>query len=137
MVVLCIKPGLLRGAGEATFLNAMWHGRPVIAADDGSAGEYIEDGVNGFVVPAADVEGLRQRIVELWKDDELCEQIGAAGRRLVEAEYTGRSWRERMMKLGMIVLDGDSNFTGSRYGEQSERQLRSANPQAIAPARDC
>ena len=37
LVALCIKPGLLRGAGEATFLNAMWHGRPVIVADDGSA----------------------------------------------------------------------------------------------------
>src|SRR5205085_3594277 len=64
MVVLCIKPGLLRGAGEATFLNAMWHGRPVVVADDGSASEYLDDGVNGFVLAAGDVDGLRRRIVQ-------------------------------------------------------------------------
>lgn len=114
LVVLCIKPGLLRGAGEATFLNAMWHGRPVLVADDGSAREYLEDGVTGCVVPAEDVEGLRQRIIELWQDDERCEGIGAAGRRLVEEEYTGRHWRERMMQLALDVTSDKEHAGFSR-----------------------
>ena len=102
IVVLCIKRGLLRGAGEATFLNAMWHGRPVVAADDGSASEYIEDGVSGFVTASGDVAALRRRILQLWYDDALCQRIGNAGRELVESAYTGDRWRKRMIALALL-----------------------------------
>lgn len=101
IVVLCIKPGLLRGAGEATFLNAMWHGRPVVVTDDGSAKEYLEDGVTGYVLAAEDEAGLRKRLLQLWDDERLCQRIGDAGRRLVEEEYTGQRWREHMMELAL------------------------------------
>jgi hypothetical protein len=120
LFVMCIKPGLLRGAGEATFLNAMWHGRPVVVADDGSAAEYIDDGVNGFVVAAEDVTGLRRRILSLWDNEELCERIGDCARQTVAAEYTGRRWRERMIKLALVVLNDQRLLPGISARETTE-----------------
>jgi hypothetical protein len=122
LVVLCVNPGILRGAGEATFLNALWHRRPVVVADDGSAGEYIEDGVTGFVVGAGDVEGVRRRAIQLWNEDELRERIGRAGRQLVEMEYTGKRWRERMLRLALLLF----RVEPTRAKPQAAREARSA-----------
>jgi glycosyltransferase involved in cell wall biosynthesis len=103
LVVVPLKKGLLRGAGEATFLNAMWHGKPVVAADDVSAGDYIEDGHTGLVVPAGDADALHARIVELWEDPRRCREIGRAGREVVEATYTDGHWRQRIYKLALVL----------------------------------
>ncbi len=48
----------LRGGGETNFCNAMWHGKPVIAADSISAKDYIVEGETGYIVPAGDWEAL-------------------------------------------------------------------------------
>jgi hypothetical protein len=109
LVVVSLKPGLLRGAGEATFLNALWHGKPVIAADDVSAGDYIEEGSTGFVVPAGDAVALRARVVELWADPRLCREISRAGRQLVESGYTDDHWRQRIYKLALVLHRADSD----------------------------
>jgi glycosyltransferase involved in cell wall biosynthesis len=103
LVVVPLKKGLLRGAGEATFLNAMWHSKPVVVADDVSAGDYIEDRRTGFVVPAGDEDALHARIVELWEDPRRCREIGRAGREVVESAYTDGHWRQRIYKLALVL----------------------------------
>src|SRR5262245_50899966 len=48
IVVVPIRAGLPRGAGEATVCEAMWYEKPVIAANDTSLMVYIEEGVTGY-----------------------------------------------------------------------------------------
>lgn len=104
MVALCLKKGMIRGSGEATFLNAMWHGKPVVVADDVSARDYIEDGVDGFVVPAGSVEQTRRRILELWNDPALTARMGEAGRKKVASRYTHDQYKARMHALALLVF---------------------------------
>lgn len=64
-----------RTAGHQTMLNAMYFGKPVIMADVESAEDYIEDGINGYVVPAEDLGAFAAATRKLWEDRELREQF--------------------------------------------------------------
>jgi hypothetical protein len=101
--VVCLRKGILRGAGEASFLNAMWHRKPTLVADDVSAADYIEDGVDGYVVAAGDVPALRRRILEVWNDPERAAAMGQAGFDKVRQLYTHEHWKNRMLKLAYVV----------------------------------
>jgi glycosyltransferase involved in cell wall biosynthesis len=66
-------------------LEAMEHGRPVVATSFGGSPEVVEDGVSGFVVNPFDTQALAERIGRLLADGELSRRMGAAGRaRLLE-----------------------------------------------------
>jgi glycosyltransferase involved in cell wall biosynthesis len=75
--VLALKKDLLRSSGHQTFLNAMAMGKPVIVTDLKSAQDYIENGVDGFLVPPSDSKRLREVIVTLNNNNpELAKRIG-------------------------------------------------------------
>lgn len=105
MLALCVKGDIIRAAGEPTMLNAMWHGKPVVVADNISASDYIEDGVDGFIVPAGSAEQMRRRILEVWHDPVLAARLGEAGRRKVNSLYTHYQWKARMQALAMLVFE--------------------------------
>lgn len=67
--------GLLPSTCPETFgivvIEAMSLGRPVIASRIGGLSDVINDGENGFLVPAGDVAALRQAIQRLLDDPEL------------------------------------------------------------------
>jgi len=63
--VVPLASGLLRSAGQQTFLNAMWLGKPTIVTDIEGASDYINDGEDGFLVPPRDPLALRDAIETL------------------------------------------------------------------------
>ncbi len=84
MVVLPMRRGKLRSAGQQTFLNAMAMGKPVVVADDKGARDYIDSGNDGIVVPSGDVEAMRSAIKSLLDDPEYAHQMGARARAACE-----------------------------------------------------
>lgn len=62
--------------------------KPVVATRVGGIPEVVKDDINGYLVEAADIEGLADRVTRLIADPALRHRLGAAGRALVEAEYT-------------------------------------------------
>ena len=72
-------------------IEAMCSGLPVVGTTAGGTKEWIEDGVNGFLVRAGDVQGLTAAIGRLINDRELRERMGQASldRSL---RYRGRTW---------------------------------------------
>ncbi len=65
-------------------MEAMHAGVPVVAADVGSINEIIEDGVNGRLVPAGDVNRLVTALRQLADDHEARRRLVAAGRGTAE-----------------------------------------------------
>src|SRR5207302_1116688 len=61
-------------------LEAMAHGRPVVASAVGGIPELVEDGVTGYLVEPGDVAGLRAAIERLLADPALRRRLGRAGR---------------------------------------------------------
>jgi glycosyltransferase involved in cell wall biosynthesis len=66
-------------------LEAMAHGRPVVATAVGGIPELIEDGVTGLLVAPGDVAGLRASLERLLADPVLRRRLGRAARERVSA----------------------------------------------------
>ena len=84
-----VLPSFAEGL-PVVLMEAMASARPVIATQVGGVSELVEDGINGFVVPAGDAETLAERIGRLADDPALRARMGAAGRSKVRAEFDVR-----------------------------------------------
>ncbi len=82
-----VFPTLSDGFGMVV-TEAMSQGTPVITTPNGCGGDLIIDGENGWLVPAADSEALRQKILNIIADPSILEQVGKAALKTAES----RSW---------------------------------------------
>jgi glycosyltransferase involved in cell wall biosynthesis len=62
--------------------------KPVVATAVGGLPEVVEDGRTGFVVPPRDEKALAHAILRLLRDPALRRELGAAGRRKLEREWS-------------------------------------------------
>lgn len=84
-VVVC--PSLREGFGMAA-LEALAHGRPVVASATGGLLDIVEDGVTGIHVPPGDATALRAALERLLGDAALRERMGAAARARVAERFS-------------------------------------------------
>ncbi len=69
--------------------EALMHGVPVVTTANAGAADLIENGANGWVVPAADVEALGERLA--WCESHL-DQLRAMRRRVSDSPGAHRTW---------------------------------------------
>ena len=74
-------------------------GRALVAARTGVVPEILHDGDDALLVPAGEPAALAEAIARLAGDVSLRDRLGAAGRRLVEREYSGARVAERLESL--------------------------------------
>jgi glycosyltransferase involved in cell wall biosynthesis len=59
-----------------------------VAFDVPGCREIVRDGINGFLVPFGDETTLELALIKLIQDSKLCAEMGKAGRKIVEAEFS-------------------------------------------------
>jgi glycosyltransferase involved in cell wall biosynthesis len=84
-VVAC--PSHREGFGVAC-LEAMAHGRPVVATGVGGLRDLVVDGETGLVVPRRDPGALREALGRLLADPDLRRRLGAAGRERAREHFS-------------------------------------------------
>ena len=89
-----------------SILEAMRGGLPVVASDVGGVSEGILDGTTGFLVPRGDVTAFRDRLDCLLRQPAVRRQMGAAGRRRYEAEFTLDTMTRETVAVYRRVLHG-------------------------------
>jgi glycosyltransferase involved in cell wall biosynthesis len=82
-----------------TVLEAMAHGRPVVATPVGGTPEVVADGETGLLVPPRDPEALAAALRRLLADPDLRRRMGEAGRRRVAEQFTADRMAERVLEL--------------------------------------
>ena len=82
--------------------EAAAHGKPVVAFDVGGVREWLEDGVNGFLVPENNTALLAEKLALLQRDPALRLRMGAAGRRLARERFSA----ERFLQSFRTLLNG-------------------------------
>lgn len=92
-----VQPSVTEGFG-IEILEAMAHGRAVIASKGAGAAEVVEDGVTGFVVPPRDPAALLERIAWLEKNPDAAASFGVAGREKA-ARFTWDKIRAQYVKV--------------------------------------
>jgi glycosyltransferase involved in cell wall biosynthesis len=89
VVVVPLRAGIERSAGQQTYLNAMALGKVVITTDSPGARDYIEDGSTGLIVPPGDERSLAaalHRALDPSRRREM-EEIGARARAVVRSRF--------------------------------------------------
>jgi glycosyltransferase involved in cell wall biosynthesis len=82
-----VLPSALEGL-PITLLEAMSHGRPCLASDISPHQGLIQDGKNGFLHRASDLEHLRERLAEIiYAAPGDLSRVGTAARTTVANEY--------------------------------------------------
>ena len=94
-VVVC--PSRREGFGM-TCLEAMAHGKPVVASAVGGLVDLVVDGETGVLVPARNPDALRSALQSLLGDRELRRRLGAAGRRRA-ASFAWENVIPRLLRL--------------------------------------
>jgi glycogen(starch) synthase len=80
-------------------LEAMAHGRAVVATRAGGIPDKVADGVTGLLVAPADRSGLAAALAALASDRARREAMGAAGRRRVESDFSSAVLVDRTLAL--------------------------------------
>ena len=88
-------PSSYEGLG-IVYLEAMKHGKPVIATKNGGTNDIITHGKNGYLVEHCNVSELTSRLQYLSKKIELRQQMGEQSRQMAQNHPT---WRESMSEV--------------------------------------
>lgn len=87
-------------------IEAMTMGLPVIVSEAGAMGEVIEDGINGFLVPAHDAPVLTERMRYLVEHPAEAVAMGKRARDLALRRFTLDQQVETFARLYREVRDG-------------------------------
>lgn len=93
-----VYPSLHEGSALAIY-EALACGLPVITTPN--SGSVVQDGIQGYIVPIRDVERLKEKILLLYENRELRQEMSRRARLRAE-EFTWAAYRQR---LGGILLN--------------------------------
>ncbi|HZJ14348.1 MAG TPA: glycosyltransferase family 4 protein, partial [Chthoniobacteraceae bacterium] len=95
-----IFPSSCEGSAKATY-EAAACGLPQITTRE--SGDLVLDGVNGLIISPDDPDALAAAIERLYRDRDLCAQLGAAGRQRVVENFTWEHFRTRLLEAYRVV----------------------------------
>ena len=85
---LVVFPSIAPEAFPLSILEALSLGKPVIASNIGGVREMIEDGVNGVLIEPNRPEQISEKIIGLFKNQEMCDRIRQKARETVHQEFS-------------------------------------------------
>jgi starch synthase len=91
-------PSVSEGLAEVV-LEAMATGLPVVATDLSGANDCLENGKEGIIVPARDVEAMADAILWCYQHRDESRAMGKAARARIEREFTLENYVERQIAL--------------------------------------
>lgn len=80
-------------------LEAMQYSLPIVSTFEGGIRDIVEDGVTGFLVPKKNVKLLAEKLEILINDTVLRQQMGIAGRKKYEKEFTLEIFENRLNEI--------------------------------------
>lgn len=98
-VVLCLEEAV-RSTGQATYLNAMALGRPVLVTDSDGVRDHIDDGVTGVVMEPT-VAGVRAAITDVLDPGrrDHYDRMGERARALARERFSPAAYRARLVEI--------------------------------------
>jgi glycosyltransferase involved in cell wall biosynthesis len=92
-VLTSLEEGLSR-----FLLESLANGTPVITSDCGGPTEFIEDDVNGFIVPIKDGKAVADKVRLLYGDRETLQRLAGNARKTIETNMSHATTVEHMLQ---------------------------------------
>lgn len=100
-----VLPSYYREGVPRSIQEAMALGRAIITTDHVGCRDTVDHGVNGFLVPPRDVEGLAQAMLMFLQHPGLASRMGVESRRLAEERFDA----ERADRILTGYIEGDAD----------------------------
>jgi len=79
-------------------LEAMGAARPVVAFDVGGVSDWLENGVNGFIVPRGDTKAFAERVKQLLEEPDLAKKMGETGRKILLEKFSSEKHIDKLVE---------------------------------------
>src|SRR5439155_12020084 len=95
-------------------MEYMAAGKPVVVTNGGGSSELVVDGVTGFLVPPSNPRAVAEKLELLLADAETAREMGVAGRRRLESQFSLEQLVERNLRMYQEVLNGGGSHLQHR-----------------------
>ena len=90
---------------SASTAEAMACRLPVVITDFGDNRWWVEDGVNGFIVPLKDPKALAEKIIYLLKNEDVRKEFGKKNRQIIEERNNYYKEMEKMENIYKELIE--------------------------------
>ncbi len=97
-----VLPSLEEGLSKV-MMEAMACGLPVIATSNTGAEDVIRDGRDGFIIPIKDVGALRDKILYMYENYNVCLEMGQSAKERINSDFTLDAYGKRMVDALKII----------------------------------
>lgn len=84
--------------------QAMACGLPVICTTNTGGEDIVRNGIDGFVIPIRDVEALKEKILYLYNNPEICRQMGQSAKERVSIGFTWDDYGNKIISAYQKIL---------------------------------
>jgi len=85
-------------------LQAMACGLPVVCTTNTGGEDIVRDGKDGFVIPIRDVDKLKEKLVYLYDNQDVCKLMGQSAKERVSSGFTWDDYGERIVATYKKIL---------------------------------
>jgi glycosyltransferase involved in cell wall biosynthesis len=96
-----VFPSECEGSAKATY-EAAASGLAQITTRE--SGDVVVDGLNGIIIPPNSCESICEALLTLYKNEEMAESMGKAGRERVVKHFTWDHFRGRILEAYRAVI---------------------------------
>ncbi len=86
-------------ATSLALLEGMSIGKPAVVTDFGGNPGVIKDGVNGFLIPTHDEKTLSEKLITLFTDDELYQNMQNECKRIYKEKFTAEVYADNIENI--------------------------------------
>ncbi len=69
------------------YLEANYFHKPVIGSESGGAGEAVENGVSGILVPPENIDKIKEAVINIFSDEHLYKKLSEEGKKRIEERF--------------------------------------------------
>jgi glycosyltransferase involved in cell wall biosynthesis len=98
-VIMSIEEGL-----SMVIPQAMACGLPVICTTNTGGKDIIREGIEGFIIPIRNVEKLKEKILYLYENPDICKSMGESAKIRVNSGFTWKDYGKKIIHAYKRIL---------------------------------